>query len=179
MNSEIKPVTALQFIERISTDRADSFAHRFVAKANFAELWDRCKGVWVNNHLCAAIVTTHSKSKPVTANLQLLHTFADCRKQGHARLLTELSVKEAYEAGCIYYRVSSEPDAQDFYRSVGFKFWGEQHSGTLLSMFRMGGRTTLDGVYDISDMTIRKAVIPTDANKTKRGLVVKMYPEPR
>lgn len=177
MTFDIRPVTRADFRAWITRDRADSFAHRFVSKADMSDKWALCEGVWSGKRLAAAIITTISIMRPATANLQLLHTFAHYRKQGCARMLVEKSVRCAWDNGALYYRVSSEEDAQDFYRSLGFRFWGEQKSGTLLSMFRMGGPTVGDGAHDISDANIRKAVMPSDT--TKRGAVVNFYGEAR
>ena len=177
MTFEIRPVTREDFRAWVTSDRADSFAHRFISKADMSDKWALCEGVWSDKRLAAAIITTISVTRPTTANLQLLHTFAHYRRQGCARTLVLKSVSDAWARGALYYRVSSEADAQGFYRSLGFRFWGEQKSGTLLSMFRMGGPTVGDGAHDISDANIRKAVMPSD--KTKRGAVVEFYGEAR
>lgn len=147
-----------EFIAAISTDKADSFAKTFVAKADMQEQWDDCIGAFDGNDLTAAIITTISKTKPHVANLQLLHTFVKHRGKGSARLLCEDSLIRARTNGATYFRVSSEKSAVGFYERLGFKFWGAQKSGCSLSVFRIGGNTFLEGDYDLSDTTINKAV---------------------
>ena len=69
---------------------------------------------------------------------------------------------------CWYYRVSAEPDAVQFYQSIGFKMLGEQKSKCQLSMFRIQSDNFKDGIYDIKDPNIRKNVY----KKGKGGCVV-------
>jgi hypothetical protein len=57
-----------------------------------------------------------------------------------------------------YFRVSSEPDAVGFYEALGFTFLGKQKSGCQLSMFKINGSNPKDGIYNIDDPAINKAV---------------------
>ena len=119
-------------------DPQDKFAKTFISKADYIHKWDQCIGCWDDeDNLMGAILTTVSKSKPYCANLQLLHTFARYRRKGVAKKLCEKSLEYSLDKGCFFFRVSSERDAVEFYRSIGFKFWGEQKSGTLLSLFKI------------------------------------------
>jgi hypothetical protein len=45
-----------------------------------------------------------------------------------------------------------------FYESMGFKFLGKQKSGCSLSMFKINGNNFADGIYDLNDEVIYKAV---------------------
>ena len=142
------------FVAAISTDKADSFAKTFVAKADMQEQWDDCIGAWDNDQLCGAIITTVGKRPPYTANLQLLHTFAAHRGKGVAKLLCLDSLRIAKKKGAKYFRVSSEKDAVAFYE----KFWGKQKSGCQLSIFRIDGSDFASGDYDYTDQIINNAI---------------------
>jgi GNAT superfamily N-acetyltransferase len=158
------------FIAAITEDKEDNFAKTFVAKADMQDQWESCIGAYDDNEVTAAIITTISKTKPHVANLQLLHTFANHRGKGSARLLCEDSLKRARSNGATYFRVSSEKKAVGFYERLGFKFWGAQKSGCQLSIFRIGGDTYLEGDYDYSDTTINKAV-----NRKGKGGCVTLF----
>ncbi len=146
------------FIAAISTDKADSFAKTFVAKADMQEQWDECVGAWEGDVLCGAIITTVGKRPPYTANLQLLHTFAAHRGKGVAKLLCLDSLRLAKKKGAKYFRVSSEKDSVAFYEKIGFKFWGKQKSGCQLSIFRIDGPDFASGDYDYNDQIINNAI---------------------
>ena len=171
--TSILEVTRDEFI--VSRDnfsgREDRFARTFVAKADTMGLWPLARGVWVDGVVAAAIVVRVSKRRPLTANLQLLHTFSPYRRHGLASLLIQDSFSHLPEE-VEYFRVSSEPDAIPFYRSLGFRFWGEQKSGTLLSIFRISGPQIKHGIYSREDPIISSAV-----NKTGRGGVVNLFEE--
>lgn len=159
-----------QFVSAISSDEKDNFAKTFVAKADMQEQWQHCIGCWDGGELAGAIITTRSKRTPYIFNLQLLHTFAKHRRKGVARLLTQDSLDRAQGLGTSYYRVSSEPDAVAFYESMGFKFLGKQKSGCSLSIFKINGKNFTDGIYDINDSIINKAV-----HRKGKGGCVKIY----
>lgn len=158
------------FVSAISTNKEDNFAKTFIAKADMQDQWEYCIGAWDGSELTAAIITTISKNKPHVANLQLLHTFVKHRGKGAARILCEDSLKRARASGATYFRVSSEKSAVGFYERLGFRFWGSQKSGCQLSIFRIGGDTFLQGDYDLSDMTINKAV-----NRKGKGGCTTLY----
>lgn len=160
-------ITRDQFIAAIT--KQDKFANTFRAKCDMLDMWDRCEGL-VGDELMGAIVVTYSKRSPVVANLQLLHTFFTHRRKGVAKILCEHAFSEAVIAGCEYFRVSSEADAVEFYRKIGFKFWGEQKSGCLLSIFKIAGIAIEDGVYDIDDTIIYRAI-----NSGQKGCVIRPY----
>lgn len=176
--SRIESCSRNQFLEAISVSdyKKDAFARTFRAKADAMDLWEHCSGLFLGGGvLAAAIVVRCSKRSPVVANLQLLHTFARFRRRGYAR---ELVVKEflACAAFCVpYFRVSAEQEALPFYRSLGFKFWGRQKSGSELSIFRIAPDTEpptrfaeiRSGIYDPEDLVIRAAVF----SKRKGGVV--------
>ena len=147
-----------EFLKHISEDKADAFAKTFVAKADMQKQWAYCIGCWENDELMGAIITTCSKRTPYVFNLQLLHTFAKHRRKGVARLLTQDSLDRIQGLGTSYYRVSAEPEAVPFYESMGFKFLGKQKSGCSLSMFKINGKNFADGLYDIEDPIIYKAI---------------------
>ena len=147
-----------EFVAHITEAKADSFARTFVAKADMQQQWEHCIGCWDMNELMGAIITTRSKKTPYVFNLQLLHTFAKHRRKGVAKILTQDSLDRAQGLGTSYYRVSAEPGAVVFYESMGFKFLGKQKSGCSLSMFKINGNQFKDGIYDLTDPVINKAV---------------------
>lgn len=164
----LRNINREQFIDAITPQ--DKFANTFKAKCDMMDIWHRCTGLLCDEVLMGAIVVTHSKRKPVIANLQLLHTFFIHRHKGVAKILCEQALLEAVNADCEYFRVSSEISAVSFYRKIGFKFWGEQKSGCLLSMFRIAGSTFNDGIYDPDDAIIQRA-----CHSGKKGCLVKSY----
>jgi predicted acetyltransferase len=159
-----------EFISAISTDPADKFAKTFVAKADMQKQWDECWGVFEGTQLMAAIITTVSKRKPHVANLQLLHTFANHRGKGAARVLCENSLSDMKNRGVSFFRVSSEPSAVGFYEKIGFKFWGKQKSGCQLSIFRITSDSFSECEYDYTDSVIYNAV-----NKKGKGGCVEIF----
>ena len=156
----LRETTRDEFVKHISEDKADAFAKTFVAKADMQDQWAYCIGCWeaADEELMGAIITTRSKKSPYVFNLQLLHTFAKHRRKGVARILTQDSLDRAQGLGTSYYRVSAEPDAVVFYESMGFKFLGKQKSGCSLSMFKINGNQFTNGIYDLTDPVINKAV---------------------
>ena len=167
---KLRETTREEFVSHISTDKADAFAKTFVAKADMQEIWNNCIGCWDTNELMGAIITTRSKRTPYVFNLQLLHTFAKHRRKGVARVLTQDSLDRAQGLGTSYYRVSAEPDAVPFYKSMGFQFLGMQKSGCSLSMFKINGKNCADGIYSLEDPKIRSAVY-----KKGKGGCVQVY----
>ena len=158
MLSQLRKVTREDFIKHITEAKQDSFAKTFVAKADMQDLWGNCIGVWEDNNLLGAIIVSFSKRTPIIANLQLLHTFYASRGKGVGRTLCDFAIAEANRYNASYFRVSAEPDAVVFYEKCGFTFLGEQKSGSQLSMFKLNGPTYSDGIYDIDDPVINKAV---------------------
>ena len=156
------------FCTYINDKKEDKFAKTFLSKADFQKQWQFCDGLYEDDVLMGAIVTTFSKREPKVANLQLLHTFSDHRRKGVASKLCEYSLKKSIMKQCWYYRVSAEPDAVQFYQSIGFKMLGGQKSKCQLSMFRIQSDNFKDGIYDIKDPNIRKNVY----KKGKGGCVV-------
>ena len=108
--------------------------------------------------LMGACITTVSKRNPKIANLQLLHTFANYRKRGVGAYLSHQALLYALSQEAEYFRVSAEPSAVPFYTKIGFTFWGKQKSGSLLSMFKIGGDHITHGIYDKEDPVIRNAL---------------------
>ena len=155
---KLRETSREEFVAHITEDKADAFAKTFVAKADMQAIWENCIGCWDTNELMGAIITTRSKRTPYVFNLQLLHTFAKHRRKGVARVLTQDSLDRAQGLGTSYYRVSAEPDAVPFYKSMGFQFLGMQKSGCSLSMFKINGKNYTDGIYDLTDPVIRSAV---------------------
>lgn len=158
---------------------SDGFASTFKAKADAMNLWPNVVGIMNDHEVLAAICVRWSKRYPIVANLQLLYTFAAHRRQGLARRL----VLEQYArltkdvilglGGPEYFRVSSEPDAADFYRSLGLKFWGKQKSGSLLCIHRIKSALPKDGSYK-SD-----SFIESQLSSGRRGSLVERFDAPR
>lgn len=146
----------------------DGFARTFIAKCDMMDKWDYCIGIKTlgESELLSIIVTTHSKTSPKTANLQLIHTFAKYRAKGHGSFLCKESVLNAYAANCKYFRVSAEESAVGFYRSIGFKFVGRQKSGCYLSIFPLTSPKIEENKL-VLDSVIEKALY----SKRKGGCV--------
>ena len=159
MNTFLFKRTLLKdFAESITTDKADSFAKTFVAKAKMHN-WEYCLGAYNREEeLMGAIICTHSKRSPVIANLQLLHTFAKYRSLGVGKALCNKELEFAIEKEVSYFRVSAEPNAVEFYRKIGFKFWGKQKSGCSLSIFKLQGSDFFSGIYEKEDNIIKSAI---------------------
>jgi len=132
----IRKTSRGEFVSSLTTLKEDKFAKTFVAKCDMMDHWENCMGYWIDGELAGAIVVTLSKRQPIVANLQLLHTFYKRRGNGVARKLTEWGVQNAYDNKALYFRVSAELDAVDFYKKVGFVFVGRQKTAEL-SMFRL------------------------------------------
>jgi len=125
-----------EFVAHLTKDKADKFARTFVAKCNMMKAWDKCMGVWIDEKLAGAIVVTISKRKPISANLQLLHTFNEFRGKGVASLLCEYGLQYAFDKKAEYFRVSAELDAVAFYEKFGFKMVCRQKTAKL-AIFRL------------------------------------------
>ena len=164
-------VSREQFESFISKDRADGFAKTYIAKCNMIKAWDRTIGAWDGPELMGAITTTVSKFKPYCANLQLLHTFVKHRKKGVAKVLCEYSLDYAIRNNAEYFRVSAEPEAVEFYRRIGFKFWGKQKSGCSLSLFKINGSTFQEGIY------VRDSYTESKLFSGRKGCVTELYEE--
>ena len=169
----LRNITRDEFVNAITEDKADAFAKTFVAKADAFNFWDRCIG-YFDGALCGAIIVTVSKRKPKVANLQLLHTFASHRKKGVAKVLCQQGLDFAVSEESEYFRVSAEPDAVDFYKKIGFRFWGLQKSKCQLSIFKINGNRFQDGIYYFGDETIRKALY-----RKGKGGCVEVFSAPR
>lgn len=137
--------------------KLDRFASTFRSKADMQEIWNRCWGAYTEDGeaLMGAVIMTLSKRTPRVANLQLLHTFAQFRKRGAGNFLMDEMVKQAKAEGARYFRVSADPAAVDFYKAIGFKFWGKQKSGCQLCIFKFENG---EPYYNIHDSVIRAAV---------------------
>lgn len=169
--SRFEPLRTVDWEEAIAlADPAlDKFAWTFRAKARAMDLWRH--GLCVKNvedEIMAAIIVRVNRRAPV-ANLQLLHTFARFRRRGLARELVE---REFARVGgeATHFRVSAEMDAIPFYRSLGFKFWGTQKSGSQLSIFRITDGDIKSGIYSLEDPVISKAI-----NRRGRGGLVHKF----
>ena len=167
---KLRKTTKQEFESAITSDKGDNFARTFLAKANMQDQWDKCIGAWEEDKLLGAIITTVSIRKPHVANLQLLHSFVGHRGKGVGKILCEYSLRKAIADGASYYRVSSEVPSIGFYERIGFTFLGEQKSKTQLSIFRINGPEFKDGVYDMNDDVIYKAV-----NRKGKGGCVKIF----
>ena len=155
------------FKKSITDFKEDKFANTFVSKANMQKQWQYCVGLFDNEELMGAIITTHSKREPKVANLQLLHTFYKHRKKGVGRMLCQFSLNQAIRNQCWYFRVSAEPDAVSFYKRIGFTMLGEQKSKCQLSMFRITSNIFQDNTFNKNDPYIKKAIF----KKGKGGCV--------
>ena len=150
----------------------DHFAGTFRAKADTMKLWPLVEGWVEGDKICAAICIRITKRAPLVANLQLLHTFSTERRRG---LATKLVLRGYWMAAqtADYFRVSSEPDAQEFYRSLGLKFWGTQKSGSLLCVHRIKGNEPDTGNYAMTP-AIQKMLF-----SGRRGALVEKFDTPR
>lgn len=171
---KLRKTTREEFVAHLTDRKEDGFAKTFVAKADMQQNWEQCMGVWEDDVLLGAIIVTFSKRIPIIANLQLLHTFYASRGKGVGRILCQWALDEANRYRASYFRVSAEPDAVEFYKKCGFTFLGEQKSGSQLSMFKINGPAYQDGLYDINDAVINKAVF-----RKGKGGCVKVFVEPQ
>lgn len=169
---QFKPCTKEQFQNAVTTDKEDNFTKYFIGKANHNDQWDSCYGAFDQDILLGGIIVTITKKNPISANIQLLHTFAAHRGKRVGTFLCEESLKMARAKGAKYFRVSARPEAFGFYEKTGFKYWGRQQSGCRLSMFRISDDTIKSGIYDYSDKVIYSAV-----NKKGQGGCVEIFPE--
>lgn len=151
--------------------KLDSFARTFVRKADLQNLWENIYcAVDDEENVCGAIITTYSKKEPKIANLQLLHTFSRYRGNTIGTILCFIALKEALKQNCIYFRVSAEPSAVNFYKKIGFVFQGEQKSKCQLSIFKIDGPSFKDGNYCKDDEIIQKAIF-----KKGKGGCIKIF----
>jgi len=143
-------ITEQEILDNIVPDdkNQDGFAKTVVSKCRTYDLWDRTYGYFVNNELVGIVITTYTKRKPITANLQILFTYHVHRGNGYAKDMVLESIRQAYEYGCEYYRVSSEATAVQFYEKLGFKFFCKQKSGTQLSIFKVNNAIIQDSDFN-------------------------------
>lgn len=157
MSWSCRTLTREEFVAAPLT-AGDKFAKTFLAKADTFGLWPNAVGCFDGAVLGAAIILRVGRRNPVTANLELLHTFAAYRRQGLAKRLVLEEYQKLYR-NALYFRVSSEVEAVEFYRAMGFRFWGRQKSGCLLCMHAIGGILPTQAKYDCNDPAILCAVL--------------------
>lgn len=162
---QLKATNREKFISHLTSDKADRFARTFVAKCDMMEAWDRCVGAWYEDKLAGAIVVTISKKKPLTANLQLLHTFNEFRGKGVASRLCEYGLEYAFNNKAEYFRVSAELDAVVFYEKFGFKMVCRQKTAEL-SMFRLSSSNIRE-----NDMIVDEHIWKQMNRKGKGGCI--------
>jgi hypothetical protein len=171
-------ITREEFLSVERNKQHDKFAGTFVAKADAMNLWDDAVGAIdeETGELMGAMIIRISKRKPKVANLQLLHTFYKHRRKGVASFLVTNGYKNVVAPLALLFRVSSEPEALPFYRSLGLRFWGEQKSGSLLCMHAVDKITgnMKDGIYSLEIKAINTAI-----NSKMRGGVIKLFDEPK
>lgn len=122
---------------------ADRFARVFLSKADTMNLWPCVGYVRHWNHQdgnrmskVAGGMAYSVRQSGTLANLQLLHVFSQFRKLGVGRQLCHEFRWKCLAMQVMYFRLSAEAEAVPFYRSVGFKFQGEQKEGRMLSVGR-------------------------------------------
>jgi len=155
------------FTKYITDNKEDRFAKTFLSKATLQNQWDFCIGAY-DNELLGAMIITFSKREPKVANLQLIHTFFKHRGKKIGSKLMNYSLYLAMLNHCEYYRVSAEPEAVPFYKKLGLKMLGKQKSNCQLSMFKIIDENFKNGLYDLKDEVIKKAVY----KKGKGGCVL-------
>lgn len=128
----------------------------FVKKVTMFVIWPMI-GLWDGKDLAAVICWKFTKSKPKTASIQILYTFNRYRKMGCAKRLCQEFFRVAKANDAIYFRISSEIEAQEFYEKLGVTFVGTQKSGCLLTVGKLG-RSFSSSTYDLKDPIIHKAV---------------------
>lgn len=165
MKYKVVPIKREEFIKSLTDLKEDRFAKTFISKCDLMKSWNNCWGIYEEEKVAAAIVTTHSKRLPKIANLQLLHTFSKYRRKGYGKVLCQESLFSAVHYECKYYRVSAEPAAVPFYEAIGFKFIGRQKK-CYLSMFPLTS-TKIENNQPILDSVIEKAVY----SKRKGGCI--------
>lgn len=153
----------------------DTFKRHFIYQAGLRGYWPYAIGCWEGVELLGVLIVTFSKREPKVATLQLLHVFHSHRGKGAGRFLADYAIQYAFNSGCAYFRISSEPRAVKFYEALGIRFWGKQKWGYSLSVFKIGGASYLDAIYDDTDPYIHQALysgkagslwLTTDSRKT-------------
>jgi predicted GNAT family N-acyltransferase len=167
MVNTINVVDQVTFRNHLTNLKEDNFAKTFLAKCNMMNLWEDCYGIFEGSELLCAMVITVSKSNPRIANLQLIHTFFKHRGKGAAKSLT-MTLLNSMEGEFDYLRVSAEKTAVGFYEKLGFKFLGQQKSGTLLSVFKATSTDIRKCSFDKNDPVIDKML----NRKGKGGCVI-------
>ena len=156
----IRPCSLEEFRAAFLKDEenpGDKFAKTFMAKAKAYSIWDSCQGIFnENGELLSAMVVTLSKRNPRVANFQLLHTFHRHRRKGAASRLLQFSLTSSRNKGAEYFRVSSEPEAKEFYEKNGIVFYGRQKSGCWLSIGKYNQEGKLE--FDAHEPYIFKAL---------------------
>lgn len=153
---KFKITTKEEFVSFITDCKEDRFARTFVAKCDMLDKWDWVIGIWDEDELCGAILTTYSKRQPIVANLQLLHTFYKHRNKGIAKCLCDFSLYCAHRLKIDYFRVSADPEAIKFYEKIGMTMLGEQKSKCQLSMFRITSPEFRDNDYSIDSFIYKQ-----------------------
>lgn len=171
---DIYPVRYSHFEARMPFAKEDAFCKTFMAKCRVFELWETTWGILTEQGLLRAAITVTESRKEVT-NLQLLHTMSFERGQGLGRYLCDWALKRAFERGQKYFRVSAEIEAVEFYKRIGYKFLGRQKSGCQLSIFKIGGPSITDAIYDPEDRIIQSAL----DSKARGGVVERFELEKR
>ena len=168
----LRKVTRDQFVQHLTEDPADKFAKTFRSKADMQNLWP-CTGAWRWDTLLGAIAWTITKRAPHVANLQLLHTFNKHRGEGVGTTLCLHFLSAVVEQGATYFRVSSEPDAVRFYRTLGIKFVGKQKTA-FLAIGKIEGTTFDTCNYSLEDEVVQRAVY-----RKGKGGCVEVFNKPR
>jgi hypothetical protein len=162
-----------QFI-RTPKSIEDRFASTFKAKADAMKLWPFVYGWVQKEQVLAAICVRVTTRAPIVANLQLLHTFAANRRKGLARALVLREYQRIYNEAT-YFRVSSEHDAVEFYRSLGLKFWGKQKSGSYLCIHKIADEDPAHGRYALVDNSDIEKLL----HSGRRGSLVEEFDFPQ
>jgi GNAT superfamily N-acetyltransferase len=127
---------------------------------NITDDYPGLMGVWSPSGLAGATVVTVSKRQPRLSTMDLLFTFVAHRRRGVGAALVKWALQYAFEIGSLYFRVASKFNSVEFYRSLGFRFWGFQKSGGSLSFFRFSPVSwqPSEADYDLSDPFIYRNV---------------------
>lgn len=165
----IRPISREQFEE---AGRGEKFTRYFINFCDAIKGWGCAHGKFIDDKLAGAVVLKIPIRHVICANLKLLQTFEKYKGLGVGAELCEWAVKAAWEEKAQYFRVSCNPKAIGFYSRIGFKFWGEQRSGCLLSIFKIGGPLISDAIYD-RDEYIEKCL-----TKGNQGSCVEIYDRP-
>jgi GNAT superfamily N-acetyltransferase len=144
----IKHLTRDEFVSCAPLE--EEFRKYYIRECDDMEGWASTFGAWQDGFediLLGAITIKIPKRWPLCCNIKLLYVFGASQGHGVGSELCQFAFRMAHFCKAEYFRVSVNPKAEQFYRKLGFKYWGRQRSGCFLSVFKVNGPEITDGLY--------------------------------